>query len=164
MKTGDARLAVFRRGVSLGKLISAKPRTDALTTTPHCFVAVNQILQKMPTQSSGAPPVRQIQFVRPVYVQPPHRVDFVSRISIAEPQRVRLRHLTHASEKQELLFQNTMIEVLNHANQRRLRTSEAFFEDIIEMEWKSSIFFLFLSEGWNIKTIWPCTADQAISK
>jgi hypothetical protein len=64
MKTGDARLAVFRRGVSLAKLISAKPRTDALITTPRPFVAVNQIMQKMSAQSSGAPPVRQIQFVR----------------------------------------------------------------------------------------------------
>jgi hypothetical protein len=116
METGDARLAVFRRGVFLGKLISAKSRTDRLTTTPCRFVAVNQILQKMPAQPSGAPPVRRIQFLQPVYVQPPDRVDFVSRISIAEPQRVRLRRLAHALEKQELRFQNTMIEALNHAN------------------------------------------------
>jgi hypothetical protein len=108
--------------------------------------------------------VRQIQFVWSVYAQPPDRVDFLSRISIAEPLRVRLRRLAHASEKHELRFQNTMIEALNHANQWRLHMSEAFSEDIIETEWKSSIFFLFLSEGWNIKTIWSCTADQAISK
>jgi hypothetical protein len=43
-----------------------------------------------------------------------------------------------------------MIEALNHTNQRRLRASEAFFEDVIEMEWESSMFFLFLSEGRNI--------------
>jgi hypothetical protein len=43
-----------------------------------------------------------------------------------------------------------MIEALNHANQRHLRASEAFFEDITEMEWESSIFFLFLSESRNI--------------
>jgi hypothetical protein len=134
MKTGDARLAVVRRGASLAKLISAKPRTDALTTARRRFATVNEILQKMPAQSSGTPPVRQIQFVRPVYAQPPDRVDFVSRISIAEPQWMRLRRLVHASEKQEPWFQNTMIEALNHANQRRLRASEAFFEDIVEME------------------------------
>jgi hypothetical protein len=69
---------------------------------------------------------------------------------IAEPQRMRLRGLVHASENQELPFQNTMIEARNHANQRRLRASEAFFEDITEMEWESSIFSLFLSEGRNV--------------
>jgi hypothetical protein len=130
MRTGDARLALVRRGVSLAKLISAKPRTYAPIETPRRFAAVNQILQKMPAQSSGIPPVRQIQFVRPVYAQPPDRVDFVSRISIAEPQRMRLRRIVQASEKQELRFQNEVIEALNHANQRRLRSSEAFFEDM----------------------------------
>jgi hypothetical protein len=150
METGDARLAVVRRCVSLTKLISANPLTDALTTTLRRFATINQILQKMPAQSSGTPPVRQIQFVRPVYAQPPDRVDFVSRISIARPQWMGLQRLVRASEKKEIPFQNTMIEALNHANQRRLRASEAFFEDIIEMEWESSMFFLFLSEGRNI--------------
>jgi hypothetical protein len=134
MKFRDARLAVVRRGVSLARLISAKPRTDTLTTTPRRFAAVNQILQKVPEQSSGTPPVRLIQFVRPVYAQPPNRVGVVSRIPIIEPQRMRLRRLVHASEKQELPFQNTMIEALNQANERRLRAYEAFVEDIIEME------------------------------
>jgi hypothetical protein len=88
--------------------------------------------------------------VRPVYAQPPDRVDFALPMSIAQPQRMRLRRLVHASEKQELPFQNTIIEALNHASQRGLRASEAFFEDRIEMEWKSSMFFLFLSESRNI--------------
>jgi hypothetical protein len=125
MKTGDARLAVVRRGISLTKPITAEPRTDAITMTPRLFAAVNQILQEMPAQSSGTPPVRQ-------------------------PQRMRLRRLAHASETQELPFQNMMIKALNHAKQGRLRASEAFFEDIIEMEWESSMFFLFLSEGRNV--------------
>jgi hypothetical protein len=46
-----------RRGVSLAKLISAKPRTDAVTTTSRRFAAANQILPKMPAQSPGTPPV-----------------------------------------------------------------------------------------------------------
>jgi hypothetical protein len=144
LKTGDARLAVVRPGIFLAKLITAKPRTDALTTTSRRSAAVNQILQKMPAQSSGTPPVR------PVDAQPPDQVDFVSRISIAEPQRMRLRCLTHASENQELRFQNTMISTLNHVSQRCLHASEAFFEDIIEMEWESGMFFLLPSEERNI--------------
>jgi hypothetical protein len=84
----------------------------------------------MPAQSSGIPPVRLIQFVRPVYAKTPDRVDFVSRISIAEPQRMKLRRIVQGSEKQELRFQNEMIEFLNHANERRLRASETFFEDM----------------------------------
>jgi hypothetical protein len=141
---------VVQHGVSLTKLIGAKLRTDALTMTPRRFAAINQILQKTLAQSSGTLPVRQIQFMRPVYAQLPNRVDFVPRISIAEPELMRLRRLVHASENQELPFQNTMIEAPNHANQRHLPASEAFFEDITEMEWESSMFFLFLSEGRDI--------------
>jgi hypothetical protein len=68
--------------------------------------------------------------VQPVYAKPPERVDFVSRINIAEPRKVKLKRLIQDSEKQELQFQNEMIEFLNHANERRLRASEKFFDDL----------------------------------
>jgi hypothetical protein len=116
MKTGNARLALMQRSVSLAELISAKPRTDVLNMTPRRFAAVNQILQKMPAQSPGTPPVRETQLVRQVYAQPPDRVHFVLWISIVEPQRMSLQRIVHASEKQELRLQNVTIEALNHAN------------------------------------------------
>jgi hypothetical protein len=84
----------------------------------------------MPARGSSIPPVRQIQFVQPVYSKPPERVDFVSRINIAEPRRVKLKRIIQDSEKQELQFQNEMIQFLNHANERRVRASEKFFDDM----------------------------------
>jgi hypothetical protein len=119
-----------QRGVSLCKLIDRKPTFYPLLEPPRRFAAVNEVLRKLPVRGSSIPPVRQIQFVQPVYSKPPERVDFVSRINLAEPRKAKLKRLIQDSEKQELQFQNDMIQFLNHANERRLRASEKFFDDM----------------------------------
>jgi hypothetical protein len=132
MKIADARCTLLRRGVSLRKLIREPDPPYRPLQPPRRFAAVNDILQKMPAQASGTPPVRQIRFVQPVHAQPPERVDFVSRIALAEPRRVRLKRIVQRSQKQELQFQNEMIGFLNHTKERRQRASEQFFDDMAQ--------------------------------
>jgi hypothetical protein len=130
MKLADARCTLLRRGVSLRKLVREPHPPYPELQPPRRFAAVNEILRRMPAQVSGTPPVRHIRFVQPVHSRPPERVDFVSRISLAEPQRVKLKRIMQRSQKQELQFQNEMIGFLNHTNERRLRASEQFFDDM----------------------------------
>jgi hypothetical protein len=130
LKVSEARLRLVRRGCSLVKALRDPPNYYEPTEPKRRYAALSDVLQRLPA-SSGVPPVRQIQFVQPFTGKGiPERVDLVSKISIAEPQNVKLQRVIQGSDRNYMEHHNDMIEYLNHKNQRRLQASERFFGDV----------------------------------
>lgn len=129
LKTSNARLERVKRGCSLFKLLEEEQPTYKIIDPKRRFAAVHEILQKAPAKSM-VPPVRKIEFVHPVSARGHARVDLISKINIAEKQKLKLQKISQQSERQHIRCHNELVEYLNHRNQRRMRASEAFYEDM----------------------------------
>ena len=136
LKVSNARLDRVRRGCSLYRLLEEEPPIYKPVQPQRRFAVVNDILQKMPGKVPTIPPARHIEFVYPVSARAPERVDLVSKISIAESQRLKLKRVVQTSERQHLQYHNELVDYLNHKNERRMRASQAFYEDIAKYDLK----------------------------
>lgn len=133
LRASEHRLQLVRRGVSLSKVLMNDSSKKYQAYEPgKRFDGVNDVMRKMPTKYSGIPPSRRIQFVQSTSSTPPERVDLVSKINIAEPQKAKLKKIRHVTAEVELQRHNEMIQHLNHANERRLRSTKQFFDDIAD--------------------------------
>lgn len=129
----EHRLQLVRRGVPLSKVLmnESHPKYEPFEPEKR-FDGVNEAMRKMPSKYSGIPPSRKIQFIYQTSSKPNDRVDLVSKINIAAPQKNKLRKIRKGTSKIQLQYHNEMIQHLNHVNERRLRSTRKFFDDIAD--------------------------------
>ncbi|OHT09763.1 hypothetical protein TRFO_21185 [Tritrichomonas foetus] len=132
LKASEYRLNLVKRGVSFNKLLK-NPTEEYQTVEPEKrFAGINDVIRRIPTKYTGIPPVRKIQFIHPTSSKPPERVDLVSKINFSEGPKAKLKHIRQQSADLQLQYHNEMIDHLNHANERRQRASQQFWDDMIE--------------------------------
>jgi hypothetical protein len=130
LRDSETRERLVRRGCSLVDLYRAAPRIWTPINPQLRFAAVKDILQRAPAKKISGPAPRKIEFTQPFSGRIPPRVDLVSKISIAEPQSLKLKEIMQVSERLELQTHNELIHYLNHKNERRFRASEKFYADL----------------------------------
>lgn len=133
LRASEHRLQLVKRGVPLAKVLinESHPKYEPFEPEKR-FDGVNDAMRKMPSKYSGIPPSRKIQFLSQTSSKQIDRVDLVSKINIAGPQKNKLRKITNGTSKIQLQYHNEMIHHLNHVNERRLRSTRKFYDDIAD--------------------------------
>lgn len=108
-KASKARLARVQRGCPLFRVLQDEPRVHRPVEASRRFSAINDVLGRMPAHAGGIPPARKIEFVHPVSARPPDRVDLVSKISVADAQRMKLDRAIQESQRLDLQYHNELV-------------------------------------------------------
>ena len=126
LAASNARLKCVQNGSPAFRIMSKETPIYPNVDTRSRINQIQDILGDSLTFPT--PKERNISLVEPPS-HLPERVDLFNRISYAESQNLKLRRLYRDEDIKKLEKRNQMINDLNHANERRIRASEAFFSD-----------------------------------
>lgn len=128
LKASNHRLALAKNGVPLYKIFSQQSPRYCQIDPKAKFAGVTDLIKE--NIKFSVPKSRQITLVQPLSSRVPERINLVDRISFATIERQKFQKLIAEQDKSDILLRNEMIEHLNHANERRLRAAEAFYNDL----------------------------------
>lgn len=133
LRASEHRLQLVRRGVPLNKVLYNENHQEyQVIEPPKRFKNIQNAVRKVPPKYSGIPQSRKIQFLYPTKPTPPDHVDLISKINMVDARRNKLKQLKQQSNEIQLRYYNEMLEYLNHCNERRIRASRQFFDDMAD--------------------------------